>query len=397
MKKILWLVCFLSAAVVLCGCNSVCKEQKTVQLRCQNNIFLPKTIYAVPNVECNIYFKNIFLAVNHNNFIFDVDCKYGAQRAKRWCFTPGTADENKSFPLKIKVYDENEKLVASASTTVVVAPANAGNDKDVSILIIGDSLTDASAYPGKLRRLCSTPGNLRLKMIGTYAGRGRKPVPGGLAHEGYGGWTWNSFLTRYKDESTVPPNKKHAAKSRFLTVKDGKTVFDFANYLAKYNQGKTPDFITVQLGVNDVFSATAETLEARISTILVNADKMLNYIQKDAPNAVIGIGYVTSGADQNAFAVNYKCGQTSWGYARNSFRLNQAMEKHFAGRKNICMIPVNVNLDTENNFPTKEVQINGNLKVMRQNNGVHPSYWGYNQMGDSYYAWLKNQLAEKDK
>ena len=61
------------------------------------------------------------------------------------------------------------------------------------------------------------------------------------------------------------------------------------------------------------------------------------------------------------------------------------------------MIPVNVNLDTKNHFPTAETEINPQLKLVRQNNGVHPSYWGYNQMGDSYYAWLKYSLSTTEK
>ena len=402
MKKTFRCAFLLGLFITLCGCSSACRtacqtQQKAALPRCQKNIFLPSVIYAVPGVESNIYFKNIFLAVNCDNYLFDVECKYGAQRLKRWCFTPAVKDGGKSFPLEIKVYDEEEKLVASAATTVVVAPADAGKDKNISILIIGDSLTAATAYPRKLHKHCSNPGNPRLTMIGAHAGRGKKAVAGEVAHEGYGGWKWNHFFSMYKDEKNMEPRKRIAAKSKFLTKKDGKVVFDFANYLNQYNKGKTPDFITIQLGVNDVFSATSATLEKRISTILANADKLIGYIRKDAPDVMIGIGYVTPGADQNAFAVNYKCSQTSWGYLRNSFRLNQAMEKHFAGRKNICMIPVNVNLDTENNFPAKEVQINGNLKITQQNNGVHPSYWGYNQMGDSYFAWLKNQLAAADK
>ena len=30
--------------------------------------------------------------------------------------------------------------------------------------------------------------------------------------------------------------------------------------------------------------------------------------------------------------------------------------------------------------------------VDRQSNGLHPDYYGYWQMADGYYAWLKNVL-----
>ncbi len=396
MKKLffMYLGVFLLA---LCGCGTVCQKQEIPALRCQKNIFIPEIIYAVPGVECNIYFRNVFLAVNHNNFVFDVVCDAGSHRADRWKFVPAKSDEGKKIPFTLQVFDENETLVAEAETTICVAPANAGNGKNVSILMFGDSLTAATAYPRKLHKHCSTPGNIKLTMIGTHAGRGKVATPGEVAHEGYGGWRWVDFLTRYRDESKMSQRRKIGAKSKFLFPENGKPVFDFKKYLAIRNGGKTPDIITFQLGVNDVFRATSQTLDDYIAKILKNADTLIEKIQKVAPDARIGIGYVTPGADQNAFAINYKCKQTSWGYYRNSFRLNQAMAKHFAGRKNITMIPVNVNLDTVNHFPTAETEINPQLKLVRQNNGVHPSYWGYNQMGDSYYAWLKYSLSTTEK
>jgi hypothetical protein len=35
-------------------------------------------------------------------------------------------------------------------------------------------------------------------------------------------------------------------------------------------------------------------------------------------------------------------------------------------------------------------------KILRQRNGVHPAAAGYNQMGDTYYAFMKYILAKED-
>ena len=378
-------------------------KRTVAALPMQKQFFLPEKLYAVPGIECNIYFRNIFLAVNPANYIFDVTCKVGRNDVKRWRFTPTAANGGKSYPLTVKVYDRNG-LAAEGKTTVYVAPADAGKGKDISILIVGDSLTNATVYPTRLHTLCKQPGNPKLTMIGSHRGGGLAPEPGGVAHEGYGGWTWNSFMTRWVDESTIKnptPVKKFYAKSKFLNLKNGKPVFDLANYLKKYNNGKTPDIITFQLGVNDVFSADDKNLDQRIKSILTNADNLIAAFRKEAPNALIGVGYVTPGANQDAFGTNYKCGQTAWGYYRNHFRLNQAMAKHFAKYKDAkrVMIPSNVGLDTENNFPTRKEPVNSQNKtvVSRQSNGVHPAPIGYNQIGDTYYAWLKNQLAKPAK
>lgn len=374
--------------------KSINAEKKEIKkLAKADDIFLPEKIYAVPGVECNIYFRNIFFAVNHANYIFDVDCKAGRQEIKRWSFTPKDKDAGQSYPLTVKVYDE-KGLVAECSTTILVASRMAGKEKDLSILIVGDSLTNASIYPGQLLALCKKYNAPKLTMIGSHAGGGKKPVPGGVAHEGYGGWSWPTFLYAYNKKS-----KSHRAKSKFLVEqKNGKRVFSLTEYVKKYNNGKMPDVVTFQLGVNDIFSAKEDNLHKRIPEVLANAHKLISAFRKEAPNALFGVGFVTGGASQDAFGNNYGCGQTSFAYYRNHFRLNQAMAKYFASYKDpkLVMIPSHVNLDTENNFPSglEIANLQNSAKIKRQRNGVHPAATGYRQMGDSFYAWLKYQLEK---
>lgn len=78
--------------------------------------------------------------------------------------------------------------------------------------------------------------------------------------------------------------------------------------------------------------------------------------------------------------------------------MNDAMLKkfHSYSDKKVFLIPTNINLDCENNFPAAAEAINeGNTEmIMRQNNGVHPAPAGYRQIGDTYYAWLKHQLSK---
>lgn len=409
MKKQIFAVCGLSAVVLLAaGCGTFtgkAPEKAAAQVKelCQQkNIFIPKDIYAVVGEECNIYFKNIFLAVNHSNFIFDVSAKIGKQENKRWTYIPAPADGGKNFKLTIRVYNCREELVAEDHTTVHVSPANAAGDKKVSILMVGDSLTNATHYPSRLLDLCQQSKAPELHMIGSHAGSGRKVLPGGVAHEGYGGWRWASFLTKYTAKPAANARNAYAASSKFLFPKADNSGVEFSlkKYLEKYNQGAMPDVITFQLGVNDVFHAQASNLDKYITTILANADKLIAAFRKEAPNALIGVGFVTAGADQDAFGYSYKCNQTAWGYYRNSFRLNQAMAKHFAAYtdKKVVLIPANTNLDCENNFPARNAAVNArNMQVTRlkQNNGVHPAPAGYRQMGDTYYAWLKYQMANK--
>ena len=126
---------------------------------------------------------------------------------------------------------------------------------------------------------------------------------------------------------------------------------------------------------------------------------MIDAFREVAPDATIGVGLCTLCAGQDAFGHDYQCGQTAWQYKKNVFRLNRLYLDKIQDRNDpkLVIIPTVVNLDCENNFPVEEVPVNnGNAKrVIRQSNGVHPAVEGYNQMGDTYYAWLKCQLARE--
>ena len=418
MKKLLFTV--FTAALALC-CTAAEKSpqkkapalKKVTALRLQKNFFLPPKIYAVPGMEINIYFRNIFLTINHANYIFHAKSPVGRTELKRWTFIPKAADAGKSFSLKIQIYDM-EGLAAEGETTLHISPADAGKGKTLSILMVGDSLTNHSVYPEQLYMHCKKNGPA-LTMIGTRGIQGKArhpwgwhyatdPVPGGVAHEGYGGWTWNAFQRVYaKDEryNKLTPAQKVKARSQFLTLKNGKVQLDIPGYFQRRNQGKAPDVITFQLGVNDIFTATDATRDKKIQEILQNASTLIAAFRKAAPEAVIGVGFVTPGSNQDSFGHGYKCVYTSWDYYCNHFRLNQAMAKYFARCKDpkFYMIPTNVNLDTENNFPVQKVPANQHNKdrVIRQCNGVHPAVSGYRQMGDTFYAWLKYLTAHPMK
>lgn len=355
---------------------------------------LPPAIYAVPGIESNIYFDNVVNVINPDNYVFDVTCAKGRNDQKRWRYTPAAGDKG-VFPLKLTVLSANG-VEAEGTTQLIVTPAESGKGKNISVLVIGDSLTAASVYPQRMYDLLKANGHPGVKFIGTT---GRK---NSLAkHEGYGGWAWNTFLTK-KNPTKVKPgtavSPRHRA-SPFLF--NGK--FDLTRYLKENNNGKAPDFITIQLGVNDVFGATDKNQAETIAKILQNADNLLGALRKEAPNAIIGVGLVTPGAKtQDAFGSNYANGQTRWQYKKNQHALNAAMLKKFANYpdKKVFLVPSCVNLDCENNFPVRKEAVNGpdfkgnQRTVIRQSNGVHPAPTGYNQMGDTFYCWIKYQLSK---
>lgn len=360
-------------------------------------LLFPPAVYAVPGHEINIYFDNVILAPCVKNYLFDVDCAFGRQDQERWRYTPETKD-NGSFPFSLKVFDSADKLIGEASTKVYLTPENAGAGKNISLLIVGDSLTDASVYPKELYTLFKTEGNPNVKFIGSHGGHGAEVKEGVPGHEGRGGWTWNSFCTRWTEDTAT--DKVYRAKSPFLVLKDEKPVLDFKAYCDKYNDGKAPDFITVMLGINDNFRATDETIEKSIDDMFQYADTLIAEFRKVGPETKIGIVlFPPPAATQDAFGSNYKCGQTRWQYRKNQHRVVERLIQKFAGKEkeNLFIVPAYINIDCVNNYPKKEEPVNSrtSAKISRDSNGVHPAPTGYLQIADSIYYWIKYQLSQQ--
>lgn len=409
-SKQLLLSAAAGSVVFVSGCccgmkNCPAKEPVSVKAALEDvKLVLPEKIYAVPGVETNIYFDNIVRVINPDNYVFEARSKKGRWDEKRWSFTPDDKDVG-SFKLTINVIG-NQGLLASKDVTVVVSPRNAGKDKKLSILLVGDSLTAGSRYAIRIMDLFKQTGNSNVKLVGSHAGGGRKSLLGGIVHEGYGGWTWRSFNTRWLKDDEISKLTKPIdiiyARSPFLAMKDGKLSHDIQGYFDSRNGGKAPDIITFLLGVNDVFSASDARIEKVINHIFKNMDTLLAEMRKAAPDAIIGVGLPTAGAaTQDAFGKNYGSRHSRWQYKKNQHRLVERMLQKFAKSNpyNVQIVPIYLNLDCENNFPIANVPINAGNKrtVNRLNNGVHPSVDGYDQIGDTFFCWMKSALAAQDK
>jgi lysophospholipase L1-like esterase len=348
-------------------------------------LVLPPHLYATPGHEANLYFDNVVLAVDSGDYLFDVDCAKGRQDQERWRFTPTDQDLG-DHALSLRVTDAAGSTLAEGSTTVHVSLAG-GGDRPFTLLCVGDSLTHASVYPAELFSLF---GPARLKLIGTH--HPIDSLPAEVVHEGYGGWQWQTFCTRWTEGTDA------RAKSPFLRLDGDKPVLDFQAYCDAQNGGAGPDFITVFLGWNDIFGAKDENLEATIDTVFGYADALLAEFRRVRPDTQIGLLLLTPpAATQDAFGSNYACGQTRWQARRNQHRLVERMMAKFAGREgeNLWLLPAHLNLDTVHNYPvsTEPANARSEQQVTRLANGVHPSAEGYRQIADTIYAWLSHRLS----
>lgn len=344
---------------------------------------LPPVVHAVPGVEMNLHFANTVLAPGTAPE-FTVRCEVGRVLSNRWTLAamPGQVGEH---PLSLRVTDSKTRVTTEARCVVRVVPPDAGRGREIALLIVGDSLTHASAYPNEVARLLSLPGNPQWRMLGTH-----RPASAAtnVAHEGYGGWTWNRFNTLFNPARPLPG---YTNSSPFVaaTGPQGQPRLDVENYIAKHCGGRAPDYVTFLLGINDCFRLKADNaaaLDEGVTQMLKEADKLLAAFRQAAPRAEFGVGLTTPGnACDGAFEANYKGQYPRANWRAVQHRLVERQLEHFRNREaeGIFIVPTELNLDIEAGYP--------------ENNAVHPNAEGYRQIGASFYAWLKSRLAERDK
>lgn len=165
---------------------------------------LPTAFYAVPGTQVSFYFDNIVLTETPDKYRFDVRCDIGKSEKRRWTVTP-TPDDQGTHAVTVTVSDAAGTELGKASTTLHVVPKTSGQNREVSMLIVGDSLTHATAYPNELASLLSERGNPKWTMLGTHRPRSAGE---GVRHEGYGGWTWQRFVTKYEPNSDGTHRKR---------------------------------------------------------------------------------------------------------------------------------------------------------------------------------------------
>ncbi|QDT86433.1 hypothetical protein MalM14_41090 [Gimesia chilikensis] len=334
--------------------------------------------YAVPGVEMSIYFDNIVLTETPEKYQFEVDCEIGTVDQNRWTVTPTDSNVGQ-YSLSVKVTDADGANRGTANTVLQVSKPDAGANRDTCrLLIIGDSLTNATTYSNEIARLLSTPDNPKWQMLGTHK---PKSAAAGVAHEGYGGWTWQRFVSQYEPK---PDGTNRKRSSPFVYLgKDGKPGLDLPRYFKEECNDQKPDYVIIMLGINDCFSAKQDAIDEKIDGMFTQADILIKALQTAAPQAEVGICLTTPGnSRQEAFYANYKDRYSRWGWKKIQHRLVQRQIEKFKGRENenLFIIPTELNLDIVDGYPV--------------NNGVHPNKVGYQQIGASIYAWLKYRMEQ---
>ncbi len=311
--RIFSLVVFSCAALV---CDSVplggvalAETKAGVTQRDGLRLTLPPVMYAVPGVAMSVPFDNIVLTETPEALRFEVKCRLGSADARRWSVTAADKDVG-DHPMEITVRDAAGKVSAQGRMVLRVVPRDAGAGRTLRLLVVGDSLTAATAYPNEIARLLGTPGNPKWTMFGTAPARGGLP---GVKHEGYGGWKWVDFLAKFAPKPAgvaAGPVARRDTSPFVYAGADGKGTLDLARYFREECGGQPPDAVTFLLGINDCFGASPDdpvAMDKHINAVLDHADKLLAAFHAAAPKAVLAVGLTTPpNARESGFVANYQ-------------------------------------------------------------------------------------------
>jgi len=338
-------------------------------------LVLPPAIYAVSGVKTEIFFDNTVLTPMPEAYRFTVKCDIGSVGARVWTVTPRLQDVGRHV-FELSVADAHGVVQETARSTLIVTSANAGSGRAFRLLVVGDSLTHASVYPNELARLLAAHDGPKVTMLGTNRPKSAAP---GVAHEGYGGWTWQRFLEHYEPH---PDGTYKKRSSPFVYLEaDGKPGLDVARYFRENCAGVPPDVTTFLLGINDCFSVNPDdpkAVDKRIDQVLKRADALLAAFRTAAPKCALAVCVTPPpNARESGFEANYHGRYHRWGWKRIQHRLAQRMIEHFAGHEGdgVFLVPTELGLDPVVGFP--------------ENNGVHPNAHGYRQIARSLYCWIK--------
>ena len=152
-----------------------------------------------------LFFDGVVKAVDFKNENIAVRCSKGKTYMRYWEYTPKIGEEG-TYTLTIYTRRFDGSIISQGTTSIVVHKqlTEDDNPSNLTALIFGDSLTSSGTWAAEgFRRIYgSTNSNASgPKSIGltnnlvTYGTKYNTVNTFPIYHEGYGGWTWSSFLS----------------------------------------------------------------------------------------------------------------------------------------------------------------------------------------------------------
>ena len=377
----------------------------------QPKFFMPETLYAAPGVPCSVFFAKMFESVNHASYAFEALSPKGNFWADRWTWTPTAAEAGLRVPVVFNAWND-AGLVDSVTTTVVVAqaPAPTLKARKITLALFTASFSNC-LFQDQLRRRMHEAGLAGYTPVGSHTGRSCSEVcdpKEGAPHDGYGGFAWGDFMTRWAmtvdeiDNLQAEAEKEQLRrfgvrlpagqewrhgllKSPIVRIENGKKVVDVQYWLDKVNGGAAPDYLLIILGGNGIATIRPEKFDEALSGQVARAKELLHHIRKACPNTRIAIGQAAGGSiEQVGWGKNYGAKTSAFRGNINRIQYDRAMMRLVAesGDPNMVFVPFSHGIDPVRSFPRTEAD----------GNALHGTEQSGFQAGDALFAWLLNDL-----
>ena len=342
---------------------------KNIDLTSAVNLTLPKAFFGITGRECRIILNNLVVLHNKAQLQFKVTSPVGIVSDGVWSYT---ADVPGRYPMTIEVCDLSGRQLGLAETEIIISDVKAGNDQNISMLMIGDSLFAKGEAAAFLLENMHAHGNSNFYLLGSHSGAGAALEVGKAAVEAYGGWRWGHFIEKYEDKPV------YNAKSKFLQPEpNGSLKLDFKAYLDKYHQGKVPDVIVILLGCNDIAHACNEDFERWMEASRSHRKQLLDHIRENAPGAIIGLVTLPpANLRHKAYVENYHGNVVLQQFAYNQIAYVKQLLLDYQDDPEYSIVPIYQVIDGMADFPV--------------DNAIHPAESGYRNFAIAIENWLKS-------
>ena len=319
-------------------------------------IITPPKIYGVSNKEVVLYLDNITPLKLDNYLIRKVRGTGDLKSRNRIIYNINTTGWSDKTTLEI--YKDNGKKIKDLEIPFKIVGNSTNADVTKKCLFIGDSFIANGSITSELVNLFAND-VMNIELLGTKGSGTNK-------HEGRAGWSSYDY---------VATSSFNNSTNAFLN----NGSFDF-NYYITQNSIDTPDWIILQVGINDTWRPMNGT------TTIGNLQTIINSIKSFDSNIKVGIGLVCP-PYLGEYGLN-----NSYDHLKR-VNINETIINTFKDKEseNVFIVPINVNLDCIYNFNMTTTTINSrNTETIKKcSDDTHPANSGYYQISDSYYCFLK--------
>jgi len=357
-----------------------------------DRIIIAEEFPTVVGVEFNAYLDNILNVPNKSNFATrfrDVSYDWASSspnlaviplRPHGLQFTP--TEGNKTYKFVVEVLNNSNFQVVAQKKFNIKTYINSPLTEEFIIETAGDSTWEydpTTAQNGRsvktLNSLFLAAGGIAPKFIGTKTASSSPLVK----HNGFAGQTWGFFLSN---------------SSPYFVGGE----INFKNYAT--SQGVTKiDFLTMQLGINDVGSGLVDNNQT-IAAIEAISNQALTFVNialssaKGFPNMKILISLEPFGGSEPADKSFKDIDELK----RKMFILYGFLIDKLKGTSNVHFIWTFNQIDRKFGYPftmspPNSYDTSGLITVPKWSDPVHPNLTGYDQIAAAYYSKIRQLLS----